>query len=192
MFDAFFIGDARWFGVPALFGTALFLIRLTLMLVGGDADTDMDGGVDSDGGDVGDDSGDAFTILSVQSVAAFAMGFGWAGLGSLNGAGWSTTTAMVVGAAGGVAMVWLLAILLRGMHDLQSSGTLSARNALGKPGDVESTVPGHKQGLGRVRVVIDNRQRSFDAVTDGDELPTRSRIQVVGVDGDNTLVVTSA
>ena len=34
-----------------------------------------------------DDSGDAFQILSIQTMAAFMMGFGWGGLGAFRGSG---------------------------------------------------------------------------------------------------------
>ena len=123
MFDQFFTGNTVWFGVPALAGTAIFLVRMLLTLMGGDADSDgagMDGG-DFDLGDSGtydgvdgvDDSGQAFAILSVHSVAAFAMGFGWGGLGATLGGGWSPAAAMATGVGSGIGMVWLLALLLK-------------------------------------------------------------------------------
>jgi hypothetical protein len=97
---------AIWFGVPALVGTVFFSLRMALMLIGGaDADAgfdvdvnfDVDVDFDVDVGDVdaisetGGDPGDstqAFKALSVQAIAAFVMGFGWAGLGALSGLGW--------------------------------------------------------------------------------------------------------
>ncbi len=91
-----------------------------------------------------------------------------------------------------VSMVWLLALLLRAVHDLQTSGTIGADAAVGITGHVESTVPGHRAGRGRVRVVISNRQRAFDAVTDGEALPTNTRVLVTRVDGDNVLAVDEA
>ena len=194
MFDPFFTADAAWFGVPALFGTAIFLIRLALMFVGGDGDMAVDdgGGVDGfDGVDDGGDSDQAFELLSLQSIAAFAMGFGWAGLGSLHGAGWSTGTALAVGALGGVAMVWLLALLLRGVHDLQSSGTVNTKRAVGTTGKVYATVPEGRSGTGKVRVAIDNRERILDAVTYDAALPTGAQVLVLAVDERNTLTVTS-
>jgi len=195
MFDPFFTADAAWFGVPALFGTAIFLIRLALMFVGGDGDLAVDDGGGLDGGfdgvDDGGDSDQAFELLSLQSIAAFAMGFGWAGLGALHGAGWSTGTALLVGAFGGVAMVWLLALLLRGVHDLQSSGTVDTRLAVGSTGKVYATVPERRSGTGKVRVAIADRERILDAVTDDDALPTGAQVFVLAVDATNTLTVTS-
>ena len=89
MFDTLFQQPALWFSIPALAGTAIFLLRLALMLIGGDSSdggVDLDADADFDLGDGGDhlDPGHSFEILSVQAIAAFAMGFGWAGLGGLN------------------------------------------------------------------------------------------------------------
>lgn len=66
-------GDAAWFEVPASSATAVFVVRLVLMLVGGagpsDADVDATHPVPTS----------AFKALSFQSIIAFAMGVGRAG-----------------------------------------------------------------------------------------------------------------
>jgi len=187
MLEQFFTDDAVWFGVPALLGTALFVIRIAFMLVAGDADLDF--GDTGDGLDVSDDSGDAFSILSIQSLSAFAMGFGWGGLGGLNGAGWSQPVSLAVGFGCGAGLVWLLALLLKGIHDLQSSGTITSDAALGSTGEVYITVPGHSDGSGQVRVVIGDRQRIYPAVTQGEALPTKTRVRVLSVNDDRSLTV---
>src|SRR5690606_22138568 len=125
----FFDGPALWFTIPAFVGSAFFLLRMLLMLVGGVMDVDLDGDGDVDLTDVDVEHGDsteAFKSLSVQSMLAFAMGFGWAGLGALKGSGVeSIALVLLIAAAGGVAMVWLLTLLLKAMADLQSSGNIS-------------------------------------------------------------------
>jgi hypothetical protein len=50
-------------------------------------------------------------------------------------------------------------------------------------------VPAGRGGRGRINVVIDQRQRSYAAVTEGMELGRAARVRVVGTDGDNTLMV---
>ncbi|MBC8327250.1 MAG: NfeD family protein, partial [Planctomycetes bacterium] len=135
------------------------------------------------------DPGHSFEILTVQAVAAFAMGFGWAGLGGLNGAGWSVTGSIGAGVAGGVVMTWLLAILLRGMYLLESSGNVRIEQALGSEGEVYASVPAREHGRGQVRVVIEGRQRIYNAVSDQEELPSGSRVRVARVNPDHTLTV---
>src|SRR5690606_2986536 len=71
MLGALLAHDTIWFTAPALLGTAVFAIKLLFMLVGAGGDIDID--IDLDHGD----PTDAFKVLSIQSVAAFLMGFGW-------------------------------------------------------------------------------------------------------------------
>jgi hypothetical protein len=186
--EIMFSGHAVWFSIPAVFGTMLFLIRLVLMLVG-----HADMGVDVDGGDAIDvhhgDSTDAFKILSIQTIAAFAMGFGWGGLGVLRGSDWPEWLAVPVGLASGIALVWLLAILIKGAYDLQTSGNVRLTDAVGADGMVYVTVPAEESGRGQVQLVLQNRQRMFNAVTRGPTLSSRTRVRVVGVNEDNTVTV---
>ena len=90
MMTFFFTGPAVWFGIPAVIGSALFLVRVVLMLVGG-AGLDLDFDTDHDGVVEHADSSEAFKVLSIQTLAAFAMGFGWGGLAAYRGSGWPMT-----------------------------------------------------------------------------------------------------
>jgi hypothetical protein len=97
MSDLFFGNNATWFTVPALIGTLFFVVRLGLMLVGGgdwDVDADVDADIDGDIDGDFDDSDHAFKVLSIQSITAFMMGFGWGGLGGFKGAGWSVVNSV--------------------------------------------------------------------------------------------------
>ncbi len=196
MLDYLFSEQAGWFAAPALLGTAVFALRVALMSLGA-ADVEL-GEVDLDSGgfegdDVsGHDSDQAFSVLSVQSITAFLGGFGWVGLIAYRSLDMPTASAVALGAVGGVAFVWLLAWLFKIVWSLQSSGTMNIETALGSVGDVYTTVPRRGDGVGQVRVIIENRQRIYNAVSEGDALPTRERVRVVAVNDDNTLTVTAA
>jgi len=202
---------AIWFGVPALVGTAFFTLRTALMLVGGvDADTGFDVDVDVDfdidmdvdvgdvdaAGETGGDPGDstqAFQVLSIQAIAAFVMGFGWGGLGALNGLGWPLPGSIAFAVLCGSGMVWLLGKLLRFVYGLQSSGTVAMYQALESEGIVYARIPAAAAGVGRVRVVIGDRERYYKAITDGDALPRDAKIRVVDInDEDNSVKVVEA
>jgi hypothetical protein len=196
--DIFFGHGAAWFGIPAVVGTFFFLLRLALMMIGGDGDLDADVDVDMDLDVDSDfhvdahhivDSTDAFEVLSFQTIATFLMGFGWGGLGSFLGAGWSTGWSALFGVGAGAGMVWLLAKLLRLVYGFQSSGTVSIRDALGTEGQVYLQIPGQRSGRGQVKLVIGDRQRYFNAVTDDDTIVTKSRVRVSAVNDDNTITV---
>ena len=144
--------------------------------------------LDADGGD----SDAAFRVLSVQSVAAFLMGFGWGGLGGLRGAGWSPTMSVGAGIAAGVGMMWMLGKLLQAVYRLQSSGNVPIHHALEMEGTVYASIPGAGEGKGQVRIVIDDRERFYKAITDGEPIKSRERIRVVGVNDDNSVTVMRA
>jgi hypothetical protein len=192
MSDIFFGNSATWFTVPALVGTLFFLARLGLMLVGGgdwDVDADVDADVDGDF----DDSDHAFKVLSIQSITAFMMGFGWGGLGGLKGAGWSIVNSVAFGVVAGVGMVWMLAKLMQGIYHLQSSGNVPIESTLDAEGSVYVAIPPHGEGKGQVRLIVGNHERFYQAVTDDLEaLESRERIRVIGVNDDNSLNVTRA
>jgi hypothetical protein len=195
MLDLFFSDNATWYSVPALVGSGIFLVRLALMFMGhaGGMDVDHDVSIDAHA-DVPDahhdgDSNAAFKILSLQTIAAFAMGFGWGGLGVVRGTHWDPLWAVPVGIAMGAAMVWVLGLLLKAAYDLQSSGNIRLADAVGVDGTVYVTVPAEGSGKGQVQLVLSNRQRIYNAVTDGPAITTRSRVRVVGVNDDNTVTV---
>jgi len=190
MLELFFDNGAGWFAFPAFVGTFIFALRLVLTLAGGagGADLDLDMDVDAAGHTHGD-PGDAFKVLSVQVIAAFLMGFGWAGLGAYRGSELSWQWSLAIGAVGGVAMVWLLMILLRFIHSLQASGNINVRNALDAEGGVYVSIPGDGK-RGQVRVIIDGRQRIFNAISeDNAPIDSKQRIKVTKVNNDNTLTV---
>lgn len=191
MMDFMFGGNAAWFSVPAVVGTAFFALKIVLMLVGGAADADFDLDADVDVGDLDhvDASGDSFKLLSVQAIGAFAMGFGWGGLSGLRGFGWGFPESFLAGFVTGVVMVWFLLWLLKAVAQLQSTGNIPIGSTLGASGDVYLTIPPRSSGKGQVRIVVDERQRFYHAVTEGDEIPRKARVRVMKVNDDNTLTV---
>lgn len=204
MYELFFGGDAAWFTIPAILGTAFFLLRTVMLMLGGGhhlggldahdvhighADTGHAGHTDHPGDS--SDSTYSFEILSIQSIAAFIMGFGWAGFAGLKGTHWNIPTVLAVAAACGVGMDWLLAMGLRAMHEMQATGTIPLAKAIGCEGQVYVTVPGDG-GRGQVRITVDQRQRIYDATTRGEALVTGTRVRAVGANNDNTLTVVRA
>jgi hypothetical protein len=172
--------------VPALVGTALFIIRMILMLFGGDHDVGHDVG-DTD---IAHDSAGAFKALSLQTFTAFAMGFGWGGVFGLYTLHLDTGRSILAGVIAGAGMVWVLAALLRSVGQLQSSGNVRLETVVGCEGEVYVNVPPKGQGTGQVRVVTGERMRIINAQSEGDSVPSQSRVRVVRANGDNTVTVT--
>jgi hypothetical protein len=192
MLDAMFTGPAAWFSTIALLGTLIFVLRLALLLFGAHGLHLGDHALGH--GDVHDhhgDSGEAFRLLTLEGIMAFFMGLGWGGLAAFRadfGLGW----AVFIGFGCGLAMLWFQGLLLQSMYRLQASGNIALKDALGAHGVVYITIPGGTRGKGQVTLVVKERQRQFNAITAGDDLPSKTRVRVIGINDDNTVTVQKA
>lgn len=167
------------FYLTAFAGSAFLAVQVLLMVLGFDHDADLD----LDAGDAGGH------FISVRTVTAFLVGFGWAGVLALR-AGYSTLTAVILALGAGAATLLAMVVMLRSLRSMQHDGTLNFRNAVGQPGTVYVTVPAALSGPGQVEVTIQGRLKVVQAMTENAEaLPTRSRIRVADVLDDNTLLV---
>lgn len=207
MFASLFEGPAAWFTLCGLLGTGMFVMRLSMAAIGGhgghvgDA---LSGGHDfgdAGGGHVGhdgsnphadakDQSTQTFSLISLQSIVGFLMGFGWGGIAGLKGFGWPWWQAALAGVVCGAFMVYLLAITLRAVYSLASSGNVEMWQAVGSEGEVYSNVPPAGSGMGKVKLVVSSRLRTLNAVAAGEPLDTKTRVRVVKINQDNTVTVT--
>jgi hypothetical protein len=188
MLDLLFTGNATWFSVPALLGTVLFLIRLVMLMIGG-GHSDVHA-MSHDGGS--DHTDGSTRIISVEALTAAMMGFGWGGLAAMKGTDLSLGWVIAVAFGCAVAMLLLQLVLLRMVSKLHSSGNLSLKQTMGSEGVVYIAIPGARHGKGQVTLVIDQRQRQFNAITAGPELPSQTRVRVVAINDDNTVTVEKA
>jgi hypothetical protein len=188
MWDTLFADGAAWFSVPAIAGTAVFLLKITFMMIGVD-----DADIGSDPIDVHHgDATDAFKILSIQSIAAFCMGFGWGGVAALHGLHWSWPTSVAAGIGCGLILMYVLALGLKGMHDMQSSGNVTLDMVNGAQGRVYISVPEDGRGRGQVRLVVGTTEKIVQAVSADGPLPTGTAVRVTAVNEDNTVTVVRA
>lgn len=188
MYEIFFNDYAAWFTVPAFMGTAVFLLRVIMMFMG-DIGLDLHhDGVDAHHAD----PSEGFKILSIQSVAAFFMGFGWGGLGALKGTGFGVPTSLAIALICGAAMTWVLGLALKAIYDLQTSGNIDAAQTVGAEGTVYVGIPPAGEGHGQVQVIVDDRQRTYNAISTGPALGYNERVRVVGMSDPSTLTVAPA
>lgn len=184
------------FFICAVFGGVMFILRLLLSLFGGLHDADMGG--DAHGGfdvhdvqdahDVHHDSDASFKILSLQGLTAFFMMFGLVGLALSRQSRWATMWATIGALIGGLAAMWIMAKIFKGMTKLQSDGTMDIQNAVGQEGTVYLTIPA--EGEGKVQVTVQGSLRELTAVSKyKTEIKTGERIVVDSVTSANLLVV---
>ena len=185
-------GLEQAFAIAALVGSVVFVIQLVMMMIGADHGADAHAPGMELGHDVAHADADvAFQILSVQSVTAFVMVFGFAGFAMSRGSGFGALPSLGVAFAAGLAAMWLVAKAFALFRQMQSSGTLDLRNAVGQTGriylGVKPDVPG------KIEVAIQGRLQIFDATSEtGEALPTDTRVVVVRVESQNIMVVKRA
>jgi hypothetical protein len=160
---------------------------------GGDADTDFDVADDADGDFDGDAVGhashvdDGLRVFTVRGIVAFLAVGGWTGIALLRT---GEVTAMLGAVAAGMAALLFAALVIRWVLRLQGSGNIAVSNAVKQVATVYIPIPPARAATGRVTMLLQGRFAELDAVTD-DETPlkTGESVRVVGVLGENCLVV---
>jgi membrane protein implicated in regulation of membrane protease activity len=174
--------EKQIFYAIGLFSLAILLLQILLTLMGvGHHDADFSGHGDHDTG---------MGLLTVRTVTAFFVGFGWAGVIMLN-RGHSMIAAIAVGAVTGVAFLLTTAFLIHNLLRLQSGGgNVDYNNAIGSVGTVYITVPAAETGGGQIEVTIQGRLMMADAYTkSASTLRPNTKVKVVGLIGGSTLLV---
>ncbi len=171
----------------AIITSFLLAMQVLLMLVGIDADGDID--VDFDGGADGMDGDAGLSVFSIRSLTAFFTGFGWGGVAAVN-AGWSNAASVMAAvAAGSVFMAGVIGIM-RAMMAMQASGTLDYANAVGRTGSVYLPIQASMSAPGKIEVLVQGRMAIVDAFTRADRrIENRERVKVVEVLDQTSVIV---
>jgi hypothetical protein len=163
-----------------IIATVIYLLKMSITLLGVDGHHDV-----SVHHDIGHSDHD-FQWLSVDSIAAFFMGFGWTG-NLLLGEGFSvlSTTLISVGVAN---LFMLLSVALASLLTrLKEENVVVLADALCKTGEVYLSIP--KDGYGIVRVNVKGSLREYEAISlDNDELSTGTPVIVKAIQGERLVV----
>ena len=168
----------------ALVTSTIFVIQTILSLIGlGDFDMD----IDLDGGDALDSSGFS-DMLSIKNAINFLLGFGWAGVCFYD----SIPNGFLLGIVAflcGVAFVAMFIYIFKKLMKLESNGAFDINTAEGKTCNVYLRIPANRTGTGKVQISFDGSVQELDAVTDGDMIPTGTKVVVMEVLNNNILHV---
>jgi membrane protein implicated in regulation of membrane protease activity len=176
------------FGICAIVGGVLFLMRFVLQLLGmaGDAHVLDVSEISSADAHIGD-SDVSFKLLSLQGVTAFLTMFGLVGLAMEQGKV-NEGVAILAAIIAGVFSVWVIQKIFTGMGKLQSKGNIDINNAVGVEGTVYLTISDSERG--KVELTIQNRLRILDAIAESSEpIQTGERVRVLKVVESGVLVV---
>ena len=224
-YDALFTGSAVWFGIPAVLGTAFFILRTALGFFGVFSDVgDSVGGHDLPHDiphDVPHDlphdthmgetplahhvdvphhppSGtqpgghpivSVAEVFSIQSLAAFAGAFGWAGL--IGREHFGMVAGLATGCLAGTLVSAGVIAVFRQMRKFESDGSITLDSMLGLEASVYVGIPPRGTGTGQIRVEVRHTERFVNASSRDTAIATGSRVLILAVNQDNSVVVQS-
>lgn len=163
----------------------IFIVQtvMTFMGMDSDVDADFDGDLGSD-----HDHGGPFQLFTFRNFINFFLGFSWTIIAFRNKIE-NTTYLVIVAAFVGAALVTGIMFLFYFMGKMQQSGTLDINLAIGKTADVYLTIPGSRNGMGKVHINLQGSLRELDAITEGDTLPSGSLVKVIDIIQERILLV---
>ncbi len=198
------------FWACAIAASVVFVIQNALMLlgIGGmDADVDADVGTDFDvhadidvaDADVDLSSGHSghegtlgsagiFSLFTLRNFINFFLGFGWGGI-SLAPVVESKALLVFLSFLIGLFFVAVFALMFRMMLKLEKSGNFNIKDCVGETASVYLRIPANRSGSGKIQISINGSVHELTAFTDGDFLPTGSRVKVVKVIDSGSLLV---
>ena len=172
------------FLMSGFLGTAFFLILMTMMMLGDIVGGVFDSVFDTD---FTMDSDLSFELFSIQGLAAAVMMFGWVGMFTLEATD-TEVYAVIVGGFAAASSMYGVGLMLKGIKNLESDGTMKHEDAIGERGQVYSRIRANESG--KVRVAVDGTLRTLTARAKDKTLhiSTGEFIKVTDVIG-NTLIV---
>lgn len=169
-----------------LSASLIFVIQTVMTFLGlGDhyADFDLD---TSDGSFDADPS---MNLLTFRNLVNFCLGFGWTAV-LMHEKIQSNALLIIVSVIVGILLVTVVMWIFKWLSGMQQTGNIDVhKSAVGCEGKVYLTIPGERKGEGKVQITINNAVREYDAVTDGETIPTGKAIKVTEVINDYTLLV---
>ena len=165
----------------------VFLIQTVATFAG----MDSHGGTDIDfDGDFGSEHDDPapFQLFTFRNLVNFLLGFSWTAI-ALRSLFPNLLLLTAISVLVGVLLVAAVMYLFVALAKMQQSGTMDIRRAVGKTAEIYLTVPGHRNGMGKVHVQVQGTLRELDAVTEGETIPSGALVKVTGLADDRVLVV---
>ena len=140
---------------------------------------DMDAAVGSGG----------VNLYTFRNFVNFFLGFGWSAV-LLGRSIPSKGLLLLISVLVGVAFVALVMWLFKWLYSMQQTGNINVyKSAVGCTGTVYLPIPAERGGEGKVQITIQGAVREYNALTEGEALPTGKPIKVVEVINPGTLLV---
>ncbi len=169
-----------------LSASLIFVIQTVMTFLGlGDHDADFD--LDTSDGSF--DADPSMNLLTFRNLVNFCLGFGWTAV-LMHEKIQSNALLIIISVIVGILLVTVVMWIFKWLSGMQQTGNIDVhKSAVGCEGKVYLTIPGERKGEGKVQITINNAVREYDAVTDGETIPTGKAIKVTEVINDYTLLV---
>jgi hypothetical protein len=169
--------------------STLILIIQTVMVLIGFGDSGDGGDVDADDVLDGDTDDGGLGLFSVRGIVSALCIMGWSGVALLE-TSLPMALSLVIAVLSGVLTLFAIALLMKAIYRLQSSGNIDYGNAIGKVGQVYIPIPAGGMACGKVSITVQEKLTECDAITVGDTvLATGSYVRVIAVGEGGVLVV---
>lgn len=171
----------KFFWLCAIAGSSLFALQFLLTLIGA---SDQEAEIDESPADAGN-----FKWLTRQAISGFIMMFGWAALSCKKEWHFGDLISAGAGLCAGAITLYITGTIYKMAGKLHSSGTrYKIEDAVGKEATVYQRIP--KNGVGKITVSLYDLTHEIDAVSsDGEELPSFARVQIIRKSDDKTVVI---
>ncbi len=177
-----------------LVASLIFIVQTIMTFIGadtaGDLDVDASFDTDVDMADVDAAVGSGgVNLYTFRNFVNFFLGFGWTAV-LLNDTIKSRGLLLLIAIIVGVILVALVMYLFKWLYSMQQTGNINVyKSAVGCTGTVYLGIPAERSGEGKVQITIQGAVREYNALTEGDALPTGTPIKVSEVINPSTLLV---
>lgn len=171
----------RTYKYIAVFSTVFFVIKFMFFSVtGGDAEVSSDF-------DTISDTDSSFDFLSIQSILAFLMGFGWIGLAALTQWNFQVVYAVILSAVVGFLFMFMSAYLMLRVRALNQVVKPDYEKCLNTTGKAYTTIQPNSDG--QIQIEINNKLSIINAVNTSDvKIEAFEQVKVVKVENDKLFI----
>mgnify|MGYP002627217510 FL=1 len=186
----------RAYWTIAIVVSVVFLIQMALTLIGlGDTDAggdmgDLDtGGVDmSDGNGDTMDTGGAIQLFTIRNTVNFLLGVGWGGV-CLSSVIENRLLLALAALLCGCIMVGAFILMYKQLMKLEGNGSYRIEESVGQVCEVYIRIPAQLSGSGKVQISFHGSVQELPAQTEGDAIPSGTKVRVTRVIDKSVLVV---
>lgn len=179
----------RFYWAIAIVVSVVFIIQMILTLMGigdtdaGDADIDL-GSADGDTMD----TGGALQLFTIRNTVNFLLGLGWGGV-CLSSVIENRLLLALAAILCGCTMVGAFILMYKQLMKLEKHGSYKIEEAVGQVCEVYLRIPARGSGNGKVQISFGGSVQELSAQTEGDAIPSGTKVRVLKVVDRAVLIV---